>query len=114
MGRTDLFLLEATFFNRFPTIGLFDSKNGRKGNFLRKIKKLSLWSLHVLFSLVVQGAMMSKMMGRFDLMLFKAMFPNSFPTAGLFDPKNGRNGNFLRKNKEFSLFGLDVLVSPGV
>ena len=64
----------------------------------------------VLLSAGLQGAVMSKMMGGIDGMLLEAMFPNRFPTVVLFQPKNGRKGNFLWKNREFSLWSLRVLV----
>jgi len=104
---------ETMFPNRFPTVGLFLPKNGRKGNFLRKNREFSLWSLHVLVSPGVEDAVMSKMMGRTDLMLLEAKFPNRFATVGLFEPKNGRKWNFLMKNRELSLWCLHVLVLPG-
>jgi len=84
MRWTDLMLLEAMFLNRFPTVGLFQPKNWRKWNFLLKIGEFSQWSLRVLVSPGVQGAVMSKMMGRTDLMLLDAMYPNRFPAIGLF------------------------------
>jgi len=114
MGRTYLMLLEAMYPNRFPTVGLFHPKHGWKGNFLWKSREFSLWSLLVLFWLDVQGAVMSKMMGQIDLMLLEAMYPNRFPTVGLFHPKNGWKGNFVWKKRKFSLRSLLVHVSPGV
>jgi len=44
---------------------------------------------------------MSKMMGQIDLMPFEAMFPNKFPTVGLFQPKNCCKGYFLWKKGNF-------------
>jgi len=77
-------LLEAMFPNRFPTVGLFQPKKGRKGNFLWKNKEVSQWSLRFLISPGVQGAVMSKKMRRTDVKLLEAMFPNRFKTVGLF------------------------------
>jgi len=103
MGRADLMLLEAMYPNRFPIVGLFQPKNGRKGNFLWKNREFPLWSLRVPVSPGVQGAAISKILGRTDLMLLEAMYPNRFSTIGLFQPKNGQKRNFLWKTREFFL-----------
>jgi len=36
MGRTEIKLLELMFLSRFPTVGVFQAKKGRKENFLEK------------------------------------------------------------------------------
>jgi len=50
-----------------------------------------------------QGVVISKMMGHMELNLFEAMFPSRFQIVGVFQPKNGQKGNFLWKNREFSM-----------
>jgi len=54
------------------------------------------------------------MMGRRELTLFESMFPYRFPTLGVFKPKSGPKGNFVWKNKDFSLWYLCSPVSPGL
>jgi len=65
-------------------------------------REFYLWSLLVLGSPGVEGAVMSKIMGRTDPMLSEAMFPTDFQLSSFFIQKidgkgifNGKTGNFL-------------------
>jgi len=69
---------------------------------MQKKREFFLWSRRVLVSPVVQGAVMSKMMGRTDLILSEAIHHKRLPPVGVFPPKrvekgifNGKSGNFL-------------------
>jgi len=53
-------------------------------------------------------------MGQSKLMLLEAMFPNIFRTVGVCQTKKAPKGNFLWKNREFSLWNLRSLVSLGL
>jgi len=74
----------------------FPNKKWLEREFSMEIREFSLWSLRVLVSLGVQGAMTSTTMGQTDLMLLEAMFANRFPTVGLFHEKK-------RPEREFSM-----------
>ncbi|WP_176714808.1 hypothetical protein, partial [Leifsonia xyli] len=113
MARIDLMPLEAMYLFRFLTLVFFQPKNGRKWNFLRQNGEFSLCSLRVLVLAGFPGAGMSEMMARIDLMPLEAMYLFRFLTLVFFQPKNGRKWNFLRKNEEFSLWSLRVLVLAG-
>jgi len=91
---------------------VFSTKNGQKGNFLWKVTEFSLWSLRVVVSRYIRGAAMSKMMGRTDLMLLEAMYPNIFPTVAFFQPKKARKGIFYGKIGNF-LSGVFVFLFRG-
>jgi len=84
-----------------------------KGIFFEK-KELSLSILDSLFLPGLQSAVISKMMGRTELMLCEGMFPSRFPIVNVFQAKNGRKGNFPWKKKELSLSNLRSLVLPGL
>ena len=114
IGRIDRMLLEAMILIGFPTLVFFQPKIGRKGNFLWKNREFSLWSLRVLVSAGLQAAVVCKMIGRIDRMVLEAMILIGFPTLVLFQQKNGRKGNFLWKNREFSLWSLRYFLSRGV
>jgi len=92
----------------------FSAKKWPESEFSIENREFSLCSPRVLVSSSVRGAVMSKMMGRTDLMLLEAIFLNKFPTVGPFQPKKCWKCNFLWKNREFSLWSLRVLLSPGV
>jgi uncharacterized protein YbdZ (MbtH family) len=113
MARIDLMPLEAMYVFRFLTLVFFQQKNGRKSNFLRKNEEFSLWSLRVLILAGCQLARTSEMMARIDLMPLEAMYLFRFLTLVFFQPKHGRKWNFPRKNEEFSLWSLRVLVLAG-
>jgi len=82
------------FPRRFPTDGAFKTKNGRKGNFVSRKVEFSLSNLHSLVSSGIQGAVISKMVGRTKIKLLQDMFASSIPTIVVFHAKKGWKGNF--------------------
>jgi len=73
--------------SRFPIVGIFQAKSGRKTNFLRREREFSLSNLHSLVSSGLQGDVISKLMGFMEIRLFEGKFPSGFTTIGVFHAK---------------------------
>jgi len=75
-----------------------------KGIFYGEKNEFSLSNPRSLVSPCLQGARISKMMGRTELKLLEAMFPNKFPTVGVFQGRKWPEREFsMEKKRIFSV-----------